>query len=101
MLGLLFGLPIDIRHVAFSSAFVGIAFATLDFASHLWPLVWSALGVAAIGLINLSVSFSLALNVALRAREVTDTPWRMIIGATLKRLWQNPRDFLLPPKEAQ
>ena len=98
LLGLLFGLPIDIRHVAFSSAFVGIAFVTLDFASYLWPLVWASLGVAAIGLINLSVSFSLALNVALRAREVTDTPWRMIIGATLKHLWRNPRDFFLPPK---
>lgn len=33
--GVLFGLPIDIRHVAFSSAFVGIAFVSLDFAPDL------------------------------------------------------------------
>jgi site-specific recombinase len=47
------------------------------------------------------VSFSLALNVALRAREVTDTPWQLIIGATLRHLWRNPRDFFLPPKAAK
>ena len=98
LFGVLFGLPIDIRHVAFSSAFVGIAFVTLDFASYLGLFLWAAIGVAAIGLINLSVSFSLALNVALRAREVTDTPWQLIIGATLRHLWRNPRDFFLPPK---
>ena len=98
LLGLLFGLPIDIRHVAFSSAFVGISLVTLDVATYLWPFVWAALGVAAIGLINLSVSFSLALNVALRSRQITDTPWRMILGATLRHLWRNPREFFLPPK---
>ena len=98
LLGLLFGLPIDIRHVAFSSAFVGISLVTLDFATYLWPFVWAALGVAAIGLINLGVSFSLALNVALRSRQITDTPWRMILGATLRHLWRNPREFFLPPK---
>ena len=99
--GILFGLPVDIRHVAFSSAFVGIAFVSLDFAPDLWLLLWAALGVAAIGFINLSVSFGLALNVALRARQVEDTPWRMIIGATLRHLLRHPRDFFLPPKETK
>ncbi|MFZ4538612.1 site-specific recombinase [Propionivibrio sp.] len=96
--GVLFGLPIDIRHVAFSSAFIGIAFVGLDFAPDLWLLLWSALGVAAIGFTNLSVSFALALNVALRARKVTETPWRMIAGAILRHLFRSPRDFFLPPK---
>jgi hypothetical protein len=95
----LFGLPIDIRHVAFSSAFVGIAVVGTDFAPNLWLLLWAVLGVAAIGFINLTVSFALALNIALRSRQVSDTPWRMIAGAVLRHLWQHPREFFLPPKK--
>jgi hypothetical protein len=34
LFGLLVGLPIDIRHVAFSSAFVGIAFVGLDYSPN-------------------------------------------------------------------
>ena len=92
--GVLFGLPIDIHHVAFSSAFVGIAFSP----DHSM-LLWAALGVAAIGFMNLAVSFTLALDVALRARRVSETPWRMIAGAILRHLLQHPRDFFLPPKK--
>ena len=97
--GVLFGLPIDIRHVAFSSAFVGLAVVGTDFAPNLGLLLWAVLGVAAIGFVNLSVSFALALNIALRSRQVSDTPWRMIVGAVLKCLWRNPREFFLPPKK--
>lgn len=95
--GQLLGLPIDIRHVAFSSAFVGYALVGLDFAADPWMLMWALLGVAAIGLINLSVSFALALKVALRSRQVSETPWRMIGAAILRHLIQHPRDFFLPP----
>lgn len=99
--GVLFGLPIDIRHVAFASAFVGIAFVGLDFAPDPWTLLWAVLGIAAIGFTNLTVSFALALNVALRARHVSETPWRTIAGALLRRLIHAPRDFFLPPKKGQ
>ena len=97
--GVLFGLPIDIRHVTFASAFVGIAIVSLDFAMSLMMILRAMLDVAAIGFINLTVSFALALNVALRARRVAKTPWRMLAGATLRHLMQDPRDFFLPPKK--
>ena len=96
--GVLFGLPIDIRHVAFSSAFVGLAIVGTDFAPNLGLLLWAVLGVAAIGFFNLTISFALALNIALRSRQVSDTPWRMIAGAVLRHLWQHPREFFLPPR---
>ena len=96
--GVLFGLPVDIRHVAFSSAFVGLAVVGTDFAPNVGLLLWAVLGVAAIGFVNLSVSFALALNIALRSRQVSDTPWRMIAGAVLRHLWQHPREFFLPPR---
>ena len=99
LLGFLFGLPLDIRHVAFSSAFVGLGFVGLDGHPNAWLLLWSVLGVAAIGTINLVVSFSLALNVALRSRQVSGTPWKTIIGAVWRHLRQKPRDFFMPPKD--
>ncbi|MEO8411214.1 MAG: hypothetical protein ABI478_11645 [Propionivibrio sp.] len=96
--GDLFGLPIDTRHVAFSSAFIGISFVGSGFAPDPGLLLWAALGVVAIGFFNLVVSFVLALKVALRARQVTETPWRKILWATLRHLAQHPGDFFLPPR---
>jgi site-specific recombinase len=97
--GTLFGLPIDIRHVAFSSAFLGIAYVGLNFAPDIWLFVWAAVGVAVIGVVNLTVSFALALNVALRARQIPEAQWRLIASAVLHHLLQHPRDFFLPPKK--
>jgi site-specific recombinase len=67
-IGLAFGLPLDIRHVAFSSANFGYALTTLDFDLSLGEVVRSMSGIALIGMVNLLVSFSLALWVAMRAR---------------------------------
>ena len=99
--GDLFGLPIDSRHVTFSSAFVGISIAGTDFAFDPRLMLWAALGVAAIGFFNLAVSFVLALKVALRARQVTETPWRKILWASLRHLVQHPREFFLPPRAGE
>ena len=101
ILGVLLGLPIDVRHVALASAFIGVSLVDLDFAPDHWLLLWAVLGVAAIGVLNLAVSFALALKVALRSRQVAETPWRRIVGALLRHLWQHPRDFFLPPKKGE
>jgi site-specific recombinase len=98
LFGLLVGLPIDIRHVAFSSAFVGIAFVGLDFSPDFWLFGWAALGVAMIGFMNLTVSFALALNVALRSRQVSDSQWKTLARSVVAHLRRQPRDFFLPPK---
>lgn len=65
--GALAGLPLDIRHIAFSAANFGYAWQALD-----WQLAPAAIalalgGVVLIGLVNLTVSFSLAFYLALRA----------------------------------
>ena len=101
ILGVLLGLPIDVRHVALASAFIGVSLVDLNFAPDHWLLLWAVLGVAAIGVLNLTVSFALALKVALRSRQVAETPWRRIVGALLRHLWQHPRDFFLPPKKGE
>lgn len=98
-IGMLVGLPIDIRHIAFSSAYLGYAAAAHDFAPPLAPFIWACVGVAGIGLVNLGVSFSLALFVALRARGVTFSQGRQLMKGLTRRLLTQPRDFFLPPKK--
>jgi len=98
LLGLLLGLPLDIRHVAFSSAFVGIAFVDLSYSPDAALFLGAVVGVAAIGFINLTVSFALALNVALRARQVAESAWKSLARAVLAHLVRQPRDFFLPPR---
>jgi len=62
------GLPLDIRHVSFASANLGQVCFSLQTTG--WELLRSWVGIAAIGLFNLAVSFGLALMLALRARGV-------------------------------
>ncbi len=96
-LGVLFGLPLDIRHIAFSSANIGYAATALDFA-----LPWQAAalafgGVLAIGIVNLAVSFTLTLTVAMRARRISFAQGRSFAALLLRRFLRRPQHFLLPP----
>jgi site-specific recombinase len=99
-MGMLLGLPLDIRHVAFSSAYLGYSLAAYDFAPPWIAFAWAAVGVAGIGLVNLSVSFALALFVALRARGVTFSQGNQLMRGLARRLFKHPGDFFLPPKKS-
>ncbi|TFW70690.1 preprotein translocase subunit TatB [Methylotenera oryzisoli] len=97
--GVLLGLPIDIRHISFSSAFVGFASFSLDFMLTWQVVACAALGLALIGLGNLMVSFSLALYVAMKSRKVRFNDWRLLLKNLASRLNQHPIEFILPPKD--
>lgn len=96
--GVLLGLPVDIRHIAFSSAFAGFSFVGLGFDISLGMALYAALGVMLIGSVNLLVSFSLALYVAMKSRKVSFVQWRRLAVALVKRLFSNPREFFMPPR---
>jgi site-specific recombinase len=101
-IGMLLGLPFDIRHIAFSSAYMGYALSAYGFAPPLGAFLWAVSGVLLIGLINLGVSFSLALVVAMRARNVTFLQGRQLVRGIFSRMLRHPREFFLaPPKERQ
>ena len=98
-IGFVLGLPIDIRHVTFSSANIAFALVGLDYqlTAHQWLLSLS--GIALIALTNLAVSFSLALMVALRSRRVSFGRGRALAGLVWQRFRLAPRSFFLPPRE--
>jgi len=69
-IGKAFGLPLDIRHIAFSSANLGYAITSLSWDVGYITLLRACFGVALIGAVNLFVSFSLALWIALLSRGI-------------------------------
>ena len=90
-----FGLPIDVRHVTLSTGQLAAAAATLGLPLLREPGFWLALaGLAVIGVLNVGVSFVLALAMAIRARRVEAPQRSAIRRALLRRLWQSPGSFL-------
>jgi len=90
-------LPIEVRHVTLSSGQLAAAASTLGWATLALPAFWWCVaGLAATGLLNLGVSFWLALRVAMRSRHITLSDRRRLYGAVRRRLQHAPRSFLLP-----
>jgi hypothetical protein len=79
--------------MSLSRRLFGIAFVGLDFTPDPWLFAWAVLGVATIGFMNLTVSFALALNVALRSRQVAESQWKILARSVLAHLRRQPRDF--------
>lgn len=97
--GAMLGLPLDIRHVAFSSANIGYALTALEFSVRLKLAASAVLGVALIGLVNLVVSFTLALWVAMRSRGARFSSALSLLPLLRQRLFSTPRAFFLPERE--
>ncbi|MEW6023636.1 MAG: site-specific recombinase [Pseudomonadota bacterium] len=97
--GYLLGLPLDIRHVTFSTANFATALVALDYQMS-WQMIANAsAGVALIGAVNLLVSFNLALWVALRARNIRFTRSILLMRALGRRFLHAPLDFLFGPRD--
>lgn len=97
--GVLFGLPLDIRHIAFSSAYLGYGVNALQFAVPWQEVAVAGLGVGLIGLTNLVVSFSLSLWVAFRSRQVTLVQGGALVRTVFRLFRERPREFFLPPRK--
>lgn len=98
-LGALMGLPLDIRHVTFSAANFATALVGLDHNVSWQLVVKSVTGFLAIGVVNLVVSFGLALWVALRARRIPFEHGFLLVRALFRRLRKAPVDFFIGSKE--
>ncbi len=97
--GYLLGLPLDVRHVTFSSANLAIGFVGLGQQVDPETIAITFLGIALIGMVNLLVSFGLALWVALRARKVRFRNGFRLLRALGRRLRAAPLDFFIGPRD--
>ena len=100
ILGVILGLPVDIRHIAFSSANLGYVIVGSEVMPPWQTLAWASLGVFCIGLTNLAVSFSLALRTAFRARRLQFSGARVLLRAVWQRFRAAPGSFFIPPKQS-
>ncbi|MBA4148806.1 MAG: hypothetical protein H0X66_11890 [Verrucomicrobia bacterium] len=93
------GLPLDVRHVTLSSGSAAAAVATLGPSVMLYGPFWLAvMGILSIGFLNLTVSFSLAMWVAMRGRGIEPEERRTILQALWLRLRQQPLTFIFPTR---
>jgi len=99
-LGVILGLPFDIRHIAFSSANVGMALDGLAWQVPGSVVLEAALGVVLIGFVNFVISFGLTLSLALESRRITLREHKAVAGLVLRRLARRPWHFFLPPRRA-
>ncbi len=94
-----FGLPLDVRHVTLATGSLALAVAASGHGVFATSGFWLACaGIGAIGVLNLTVSFALALWVAIRATRADRLSRRRVFRAVVARLLAAPRDFLLPPR---
>ena len=94
--GRIFGLPIDIRHIAFSSAHVGVALLDAPELVDLREALTLVVGVLAIGFVNFFVSFVMTLTMSLQSRQVTLTQGGSLLLFLLRRFFTSPAAWFFP-----
>ncbi|MBX3021775.1 MAG: hypothetical protein KF799_08880 [Bdellovibrionales bacterium] len=98
-LGILFGLPLDVRHVTFSSGQFGAALMSLKFDVSLLTAVTIMLTILGIGLLNLAVSFSLTLFVVVKSRKIRFSQTPLLLRMLSRRLRRQPLELLFPLRD--
>ncbi len=97
VLGAFFGVPLDVRHVTLSSGTLALAAARFGVAGlgDRWFL-YAAEGIAVVFVLNLTVSFMIALYVALRAYNVGfREQWGILRSVALEAV-RSPGRFVVP-----
>ena len=92
-----FGIPLDVRHVTLSTGMVALAAAQygLDALRHSW-LYFALAGIAVTFVLNLTVSFTIASVVALRAYSVPGREQLQILRYVGRQFRHSPMHFLFP-----
>jgi site-specific recombinase len=95
-IGFIFGLPLDIQHVSFATGNAGLAMATLMAQAPGHAVLMAGLGIVLIGIINIGVSFSLALMVAIKSRDIKLTRTGSLLIYLIKQFFKRPVAFFMP-----
>jgi len=92
-----FGLPLDVRHVTLSTGQATAAFAALGAGRFFqWATLGTMAGILGIGILNIAVSFGLAMLVAVRARNVRGPEREQLLRALANRIFRRPLSFIFP-----
>src|SRR5262249_31807762 len=99
VLGIFFGLPLDVRHVTLSTGTLALACAGLGKGwFHGGWFLWALAGIAVMFILNLGVSFALSLSTAARAYDLPRSFMFEFARAVGRRFRTRPGAFLLPPR---
>jgi site-specific recombinase len=100
--GTFLGLPIEVRHVTFVTSQIGYAGMFLGpYAVMSKEYLQCVPTVFLVLLLNFASSFSLALLVALRARDVNTRGVARFVRAVWQYFRERPLDFVRAPKDAE
>lgn len=100
VVGMIFGLPLDVRHITFAAGNLGIALFGAHFHITFWPLFWAVIGIGVIGFINFAVSFGLSLTLAMRSRGIPFSQLDDLIRAVWRHFRRHPLRFFVPPRRS-
>lgn len=95
-----FGLDLEVRHVTLSTGQLAVAAFSLGTASLTTAPFWMAVaGIALIGALNVGVSFTLAMRVAMRAVSISPANRARVYRGIRRHLLTHPGDFVWPPAD--
>jgi site-specific recombinase len=98
-IGHFLGLPLDVRHVTLNSGILSLASTSLGqrwFGEGVFLI--GIAGVAVMFVLNLSVSFLLALVTAARAYDLPAQERTLLVHALVRHFRNAPLDFVVPPR---
>jgi site-specific recombinase len=97
-----FGVPMEVRHVTLSTGQVAVAAFTVG-PSVLTtaPFLLALGGLVLIGVLNVGISFLLALLVAMRAVDISPGNRWAVYRAIRRRLFEHPGEFIWPPRDVE
>lgn len=98
-LGKLTGLPFDIRHITISAGNFALGSYSLFDKPIVELIVFSAIGVLLVGLINITVSFALTLVVAIKSLRINFNRSGELMNIIFAHFVFSTRDFFYPPKK--
>ncbi|WP_322058598.1 site-specific recombinase [Paraburkholderia sp. J63] len=92
----------EVRHVTLSSGSIGVALGVLGpdtlKTRELW---WAVAGVASMAVLNVTVSFAFALQMALRSRDLGRQDVRPLMRAFWRRVTRHPVDLVWPIRRSR
>lgn len=100
VMGKIFGIPFDIRHITIAAGNSAIAVYGLGI-ENIPPYFLLAVfgGVLGIGFMNFLVSFSMAFIMAVKSRGIHLSQYPKLLRVLGRYFSQHPREFILPPRK--